>query len=486
MLNFDQFKQQYLGQRIAYDLLVQIGAESNDTKYQCVSLLKQYLIDCFGFRVDYPGNAIDWWNHTNATILAHFFRINDNNIHKGDIVILNGVNGNVYGHIGIATGNQNDTMVEILEQNGATGNGTGTGGDAVRTRLVNKSRMAGLLRVIAPPAVVPPPAYTIEAIPEKVVVLNRTTNKWDCNYRTFDEMISHPLETQEPGYKFSTNAVYHHINGGSYYTTDINNSGGYNIVDCDDYVAPKVPSAADIQAPIQSPSTDVYTVVIDTPGFMTSNQAVNHDSQVSTVATGQYYTYAARYGMLNLTKTLGVPGSWINQDDNVIPPPVAPPAPAYVLTDWNATPVPNSPPLPTVKPPAVTVTIPTPVDVPSTPPVVAGWMASYLPYPDEKDPYSIYVANEDGWVTDLLTGNRKKQYTIGDQIPITGKLVKDGTVYARVYKRSPDSIKNDDKYWYVIEETIPPVKIKTLTFYDQLDLFITHLINMVLPGKNKH
>ena len=124
------------------------------------------------------GNAIDYWNKPNPTILKSFTKIATTNVEKGDIVIFRGINGNPYGHIGVATGNQTSSAVEVVEQNGSTGTGNGLGGNAIRTRYITKSRVPGILRpktsspAPAPaPSKMPPVGSKIQLIP----VVTRTT-----------------------------------------------------------------------------------------------------------------------------------------------------------------------------------------------------------------------------------------------------------------------------------------------------------------------
>lgn len=126
------FAQKYLGKKIDYD-----GVYG----YQCVDLIKQYLKEEYGLAPGSWGNAIDYWTKTNPALLTKFDRIASQSPQAGDIVILNGTAGNPYGHIAVAT--DANTM---LEQNGSTGGGSGTGADAIRYRAIPKTRIAGLLR----------------------------------------------------------------------------------------------------------------------------------------------------------------------------------------------------------------------------------------------------------------------------------------------------------------------------------------------------
>jgi len=136
-MTFAQFKSRWIGRRVDFDHVF---------AYQCVDLIKQYWYEVYGIRSGAWGNAIDYWVRPNRTMLKYFSKVAGSNAKTGDVVVLRGHSGNPYGHIGIATGRLTGSQVEILEQNGSSGSGSGTGGNAIRTRFVDRSRVAGLLR----------------------------------------------------------------------------------------------------------------------------------------------------------------------------------------------------------------------------------------------------------------------------------------------------------------------------------------------------
>jgi len=158
-MSYISFKNKYLGKKVDYD-----GVYG----FQCVDLVKQYLAEEYGLKPGAWGDAIDYWYNTNPAVLKEFDRLSTNQARQGDIVILKGINGNPYGHIGIADGSSGILTVTILEQNGATGNGSGLGGDAIRTRAVPLWRVVGLLRPrTAKPAIkMPPVGSKIQLIPK--------------------------------------------------------------------------------------------------------------------------------------------------------------------------------------------------------------------------------------------------------------------------------------------------------------------------------
>lgn len=153
-MTLDQFRAEWYGKLTRMPTDVKYG-------WQCVGLVKRYMYEVYGVPDGYYGNAIDYWNRPlNANIAKKFDKVATNLPKKGDIVILRGLAGNPYGHIGISTGNNTATTAEILEQNGQTGNGLGYGGDKVRTRYIPRSRIAGVLRPKSAPAPKPPgPVY---------------------------------------------------------------------------------------------------------------------------------------------------------------------------------------------------------------------------------------------------------------------------------------------------------------------------------------
>lgn len=158
-MTYQQFKAKWIGRRVDFD-----GVYG----YQCIDLIKQYLLDVKGIKAGAWGNAIDYWYNTNPAVLKEFNRLSTNQARQGDIVILKGINGNPYGHIGIADGSSGILTVTILEQNGSSGNGSGLGGDAIRTRAVPLWRVVGLLRprTAKPSIKMPPVGSMIQLIPK--------------------------------------------------------------------------------------------------------------------------------------------------------------------------------------------------------------------------------------------------------------------------------------------------------------------------------
>jgi surface antigen len=158
-MSYVDFKNRWSGRRIDYDHVY---------AYQCVDLILIYIKEEFGLASGVWGNAIDYWFRPSPALLGKFSLVSGSNAQQGDIVVLYGLPGNPYGHIGICE-SVTATTINILEQNGA-GSGTGTGRDAISVRGIPKSRVAGLLRpkaVVAPPPA-PPAARSTVFLPGNV------------------------------------------------------------------------------------------------------------------------------------------------------------------------------------------------------------------------------------------------------------------------------------------------------------------------------
>lgn len=159
-MTYQDFKNEWNGRRVDYDHVY---------AYQCVDLILEYVKECYGLASGVWGNAIDYWNKPTPTLLTKFEKVQGTQAQQGDIVVLNGLAGNPYGHIGICD-HQDNSGIWILEQN-AMGDATGTGRSAIGVyRAIPLSRLAGLLRaksdVIAPPT--PAPARQTVFLPADV------------------------------------------------------------------------------------------------------------------------------------------------------------------------------------------------------------------------------------------------------------------------------------------------------------------------------
>jgi hypothetical protein len=82
------------------------------------------------------------------------------------------------------------------------------------------------------------PAFTVENIPAKEIQLKTDTSKWNLNDTTWGSFKSNPVSNDTAGSHFTVSAIAHHKLGGSYYMPDPSQAAGYNVVDCEDYVAP--------------------------------------------------------------------------------------------------------------------------------------------------------------------------------------------------------------------------------------------------------
>lgn len=159
-MSYTSFRNEWSGRRIDYDHVY---------SYQCVDLILQYAKQEYGLASGVWGNAIDYWTHPTPVLLTKFDKVSGTDCKQGDVVVLYGLSGNPYGHIGICD-SQTASTVRLLEQNGA-GSGTGTGKDAIGVyRDIPKSRIAGILRpkAAAVPQPTPPPARSTVFLPSSV------------------------------------------------------------------------------------------------------------------------------------------------------------------------------------------------------------------------------------------------------------------------------------------------------------------------------
>lgn len=64
------------------------------------------------------------------------------------------------------------------------------------------------------------------------------------------------------------------------------------------------------------PSAEKYTLVVPCKIYMNADSAKNKKNSVGTYKAATYYVYNKANGMINITKTKGVAGAWINPSDN--------------------------------------------------------------------------------------------------------------------------------------------------------------------------
>jgi hypothetical protein len=142
---YQDFKNEWNGRRIDYD---------NVYGYQCVDLILQFLKECAGVPTGVWGNAIDYANRPTQAFLNAVVRVTDGSKQPGDILVFSGLAGNPYGHIAL----RDTDVTKMLEQNGATGQGTGTGRDAVGVyRAIPENRLVAVYRLKAFVSITPAP-----------------------------------------------------------------------------------------------------------------------------------------------------------------------------------------------------------------------------------------------------------------------------------------------------------------------------------------
>lgn len=415
----DSFVAEWLGKRVADPTLINVGIPTSQ-QYQCVSLIKQYLREDYGIEAGYWGNAIDYWTQTNSELLTRFSRVEGSEAHRGDVVVIKTLGHSDFtepGHIGIATGNITVDLVEILEQNGATGTGDGLGGNAIRTRFIDRSRVAGLLR---PNPVVVTLPYTLAAIDPKQIEIRVDTHRWNVTIPDLATMLSRPISAASAGEIIVVNQICNHQDGIQYYIPADGNLSGYDTRDCENYIPP-TPEPITVPTPPAGAYTvagQQYEVIVPIETYLTATNAGNHISPGDKFDPGTYYiynVYPTNDNLINISQTAGKPGAWINKLDNV----------KFVFTP----------------PPEPEVLVAETVDT--------SWQESYVAFPKPV----AYVSVKDIMVNDL-TGVGKsielKQYTSGSstngRVSVSGTVTKDSILYYRARTNNDP----DGKLWYCI------------------------------------
>lgn len=297
------------GQRVDYDHVY---------SYQCVDLILEYVYECAGLASGVHGNAIDYWNKPAAVLLTKFVKIQTQDVQAGDITVLTSPITSL-GHIGIATGAISGTQFQMMEQNGSTGNGSGVGGDAIRTRFIPKSRIVGVLRPISVAPSVP------------MINLDQLTQLYrDILQRAPDNGgIAHYVGHYT--YDFVRNDM---LNSAEYKSIQANQAAAAQAA----IEAAQTPPPPVIPMPPSAPagalqvptSTTRYLIrtTIRTYSTVSDAQAgTNSKGEILVSSSNAWYVYCEKGGMVNITQTPGVTtGTWINPADNKVPDPTPPPA----------------------------------------------------------------------------------------------------------------------------------------------------------------
>lgn len=291
--------------------------------YQCVSVIKPYLSK-YGIIAGTWGNATAYWSATNNAITAKFQRLDITEPQKGDIVIL-GID-----HIGISNGVVPGTSFQMLDQNGGAGTGTGVGSDAIQVHTFKKSQIIGVLRpivqiVASAPAPAAPRYQVVETYPAgRLVRLNKQpTNLWGMNY-SFDQMVKSPVEVHNAGEIWTVTNKVKHEDGYYYYRRD-GQIDGFNVFDCDDYVAPAPIPVTTPAPPVPYTAAEQYVVVTELAGYASAAEALSPRpvQTTNTVKGRQYYVWTKNGTAYELTtdNQHEQPNMWINTLANVVPQP---------------------------------------------------------------------------------------------------------------------------------------------------------------------
>lgn len=409
MKQFDQFKSDWLGKQIDFDRV---------WRYQCCDLILQGLYEMDGIGSGVRGNAIDFWNRPSAPLEKVYERVPGIIPQAGDIAIFKtkGYYGDPGadpgdGHIGWATGQYNGTQMEIFEQNGQTGSGSGTGLDAIRYRWIDRNRLAGLWR--KRPTSAP---YRVEDIPTKEIVLNKDTYLWNMVYRSFDEIASHPVAGYPVRYKQTTAAICHHASGESYYMVGNNDTTGFNVKDCDDYVAPVPAPYVPPAGALPIPEVKRKSIDWGVPTYATAMDAkMKRNALADKLVPGVYIILESDDKVFHLTANNMKNGNWVNIEEDLPPIAVTPPVPPKIIT--------------TIQEAAAKI----------SPTVDDSWKSSIASFHlDDRSPEFFWATNTSPMVIKDLEGKREdivmSPYNsdakgVPRRMPVIATLEKDGILY---------------------------------------------------------
>jgi hypothetical protein len=219
---------------------------------------------------------------------------------------------------------------------------------------------------------------------------------------------------------------------------------------------PIVPIAPPAGAAVYPSPSETYTLVVDCPGYVTSNAAANHLGASSTVAAGDYAVFNKKFNgatllAVNVTHKAGVAGSWINPLDNVVP---EPPTPAVVDNGWLgpresgaaevvAAPTTTSPPLqPVIRESQIPKK---PSEVPIGTQADNTWKSSYktLNTQNHSEEYELVQP----WTMKEYSGKKNPvPLADGTKLNITGTFLKNGVKFYRTRSARDEYF----AWWYAV------------------------------------
>lgn len=133
------------------------------------------------------------------------------------------------------------------------------------------------------PAITTKPYWTEDITPKQVITNKQPTTKWGMNYGNFQAMNDNPIARVDAGTVMTVVQIVHHAIGYNYYRTDVNDPDGWNVLDCDDYVAPVAPPPP--PAPVEpakpfedesTPKTDNFkSTYVELPGRFVAQKQID-------------------------------------------------------------------------------------------------------------------------------------------------------------------------------------------------------------------
>lgn len=428
MISYQDFKAQWLGKRVDYDHVF---------SYQCVDLILQFLYQCAGVGGGVWGNAIDYATKPTAGFLNATVRVTDGSKVAGDILVFKSP-ATPDGHITLR-----DTNLDyMLEQNGYTGNGSGTGKDAIGVyRPIPYDRLVAVYRIKQFVPAAPAPA---EQAPAPAASGSFHVIKPIPGYGNSNNAANHisPIDTVQAG----DYAIFNQAHGMVNVTSKPGQPGSW--INPSDNVADPAPAPAPAAPQLPPKPANIAFTKLATPLNLIVNKNptnawhLDFVNDAHAVSAGQlsqgtpftavgkaqrtdgdkpcYYMTEADFGAADVT---GIPNS--NVGINTVD---LSPAPA---------PAPVEPPKPETPTPA-----PVENEEVKVPVTVKSWKDSFVAE------FGIYKATKDYTVTDLSGELPDTQLGHDQIVKVGGWVTKDGVEYAV-------SVKSHNLgHWYGVPKAI--------------------------------
>lgn len=347
-------------------------------------------------------------------------------------------------HMAMVLSHDGSNTVKVFEQN-ADPDGAPC---KIANRTINTATHTATYALVpilsAPPApAAPAPAqlsYSVESIqPKQIQLKANPTHLWDLNRRDWADMSNHPADTLNAGTVVTVSALAHHVLGGSYYMPTAGVAQGYNIVDCEDYVAPApTPVTVTPAPPVVKVTNITYTKLSAALSLVANKSTVDKwNLGFATYPEAKFVEQLAKgtsfvaFGKAQRTD-LDHPVYFMNEADFGQADTTGSPANNFGINTVDLSPAPVATIIPAKSPDGL--------DVKVFPTLPTNWQETF-----RVEKTGNYIANTSTVVHDLSNPTQPAlQLVKGQTVHVGGTFTKDGVEYYRTQK----SVEND--IWYGI------------------------------------